>query len=55
MPFDRSEPGLAIWREGLATLERLPNVAIKISGLGMSATGWNTEESRRLVDRMMID
>jgi len=53
MPFDRSESGLALWSEGLATLARLPNVAIKISGLGMSATGWNGDESRRLVARTL--
>jgi predicted TIM-barrel fold metal-dependent hydrolase len=49
MPFDRSEAGLTLWRAGLATLAAFPNVVIKISGLGMSATGWNTEQSRRLV------
>ena len=49
MPMDRSESALAIWRDGLATLSRFENVVIKISGLGMSATGWNTETSRRLV------
>ena len=49
MPFDRSESGLTLWREGLATLARLPNTAIKISGLGMSAAGWNTQMSHRLV------
>ncbi|MBY0400353.1 amidohydrolase family protein [Myxococcota bacterium] len=48
MPMDRSESGLAIWRQGLATLAGFENVAIKISGLGMSSTGWNTETSRRL-------
>lgn len=49
MPMDRSEAGLALWRAGLTSLSRLANVVLKISGLGMSATGWNTEESRRLV------
>lgn len=49
MPMDRSEAGLAIWRSALATLAQFENVAIKISGLGMSATGWDTEQSRRLV------
>lgn len=53
MPFDRSEAGLAIWREGLSTLAAFPNVAIKISGLGMSATGWNTDLSRRLVNETL--
>ncbi len=49
MPMDRSAPGLALWRAGLERLAALPNVALKISGLGMSATGWNTEQSRGLV------
>ncbi|MEZ4280657.1 MAG: amidohydrolase family protein [Myxococcota bacterium] len=49
MPFDRSESGLALWREGLALLARRPNAAIKISGLGMAAGGWNGDMSRRLV------
>lgn len=49
MPFDRSEAGLALWREGLVTLARFPNVALKLSGLGMSPTGWSSEMSRRLV------
>lgn len=48
MPFDRSETGLAVWRQGLAILAAFEHVAIKISGLGMSATGWDTETSRRL-------
>lgn len=49
MPMDRSEADLEIWRKGLATLAQFENVAIKISGLGMSATGWNTDQSRQLV------
>jgi len=53
MPFDRSEAGLALWREGLAVLAALPNVAIKLSGLGMSPTGWSTQTSRRLVDETL--
>ncbi len=53
MPMDRSESALAIWRDGLVTLSGFENVAIKISGLGMSATGWNTETSRRLVDETL--
>jgi len=53
MPFDRSDAGLALWRQGLATLAVFPHVAIKISGLGMSPTGWNGETSRRLVDETL--
>ncbi len=49
MPFDRSDSGLVLWREGLSLLARRPNAAIKISGLGMAAGGWNGDMSRRLV------
>lgn len=49
MPFDRSDSGLALWREGLSLLAQRPNAVIKISGLGMAAGGWNGDMSRRLV------
>ncbi|MBW1886274.1 MAG: amidohydrolase family protein [Deltaproteobacteria bacterium] len=48
MPFDRSEEGLALWRRSLETYAELPNVAIKISGLGMAEGGWNEAMNRRL-------
>lgn len=48
MPFDRSEVGLAIWRQALETYAGFPNVVIKISGLGMAPGGWNEAMNRRL-------
>lgn len=50
MPFDRSEEGLAVWRRGLAFFADHPNVALKISGLGMAPGGWDPALNRRLVE-----
>jgi predicted TIM-barrel fold metal-dependent hydrolase len=49
MPFDRSEEGLALWRRGLAIFAAYPNVALKISGLGMAPGSWDGALNRRLV------
>ena len=49
MPFDRSEPGLALWRSALEAYAERPNVAIKVSGLGMAPGGWDDACHRRLV------
>ncbi|MBJ22369.1 MAG: hypothetical protein CL933_23405 [Deltaproteobacteria bacterium] len=49
MPFDRSEQGLGIWRRALETYAGLPNVVIKVSGLGMAPGGWDEAMNRRLV------
>ncbi|MCW3475554.1 amidohydrolase family protein [Limobrevibacterium gyesilva] len=40
LPSDRSAEGLAAWRAGLATAARAPNVALKISGLGLPGQDW---------------
>lgn len=37
------------WSEGLATLARLPHVAIKLSGIGFTHRGWTLEQARALV------
>ena len=49
MPFDRSEDGLRGWRQAAETYAGFPNVAIKISGLGMSPEGWDPELNARFV------
>jgi predicted TIM-barrel fold metal-dependent hydrolase len=53
MPVDRSEEGLSLWRRSLETYAGLPNVAIKISGLGMAEGGWNEAMSRRLASETL--
>ncbi|HPG24603.1 MAG: amidohydrolase family protein [Spirochaetaceae bacterium] len=49
MPFDRSEAGLAVWRHAAETYAALPNVSIKISGLGMAPGGFEPGMAERLV------
>jgi predicted TIM-barrel fold metal-dependent hydrolase len=49
LPGDRSDAGLAGWREAMALLARAPNVAIKISGLGVPGRLWTAAANRRIV------
>ena len=49
-PHDRSVDGLAAWAESLPQLATLPNVACKISGLGMFDHGWQGDAFRPIVD-----
>lgn len=49
MPVVRGEEGLALWRQGMRGFAACPNVAVKISGLGMCAEGWRDEQARALV------
>jgi predicted TIM-barrel fold metal-dependent hydrolase len=53
MPFDRSADGLALWRRGLAIFAAYPNVALKISGLGMAPGGWDETLNRELVTQAL--
>ena len=46
---DRDLAGWRGWRDGLRTLAAQPNIAIKISGLGMFDHGFTTESLRPLV------
>jgi predicted TIM-barrel fold metal-dependent hydrolase len=63
MWVDRTLSGWQDWKAGLRRLAACPNVAAKISGLGMFDTGWTTESIRPLalevievfgVDRVMF-
>ena len=49
LPTDRDEAGMALWREGLHELARLPQVSIKISGLGITDRAWTVESLRPVV------
>jgi predicted TIM-barrel fold metal-dependent hydrolase len=46
---DRNLPGWRLWRDGLRSLAALPNIAIKISGLGMFDHHWTPNSLRPLV------
>lgn len=49
MPLDRDADGLAAWRKGMRRLAECPNVAVKISGLGMVDHRWSVESIRPFV------
>jgi len=48
-PWDRSEEGLALWRHGMETLARQPNVHVKVSEFGLKDKAWDFESNRRVV------
>ena len=48
-PWDRSEAGLAMWREQMREIARLPWVHVKLSELGLKDAAWTVESNRRVV------
>jgi predicted TIM-barrel fold metal-dependent hydrolase len=59
LPADRSAAGLAGWDSAMGALAALPNVAVKISGLGLPGQPWTAETNRevvlRTIDRFGVD
>lgn len=49
LPSDRSATGLAAWRAALARLAEWPNVALKISGLGLAGEPWRAQDNAWIV------
>lgn len=49
MPVERDDAGIAGWRQGMTLLAACPNVAVKISGLGMCDPNWTTDSLRPFV------
>jgi predicted TIM-barrel fold metal-dependent hydrolase len=49
MPLGRDKEALEQWRRGMAELSKAPNVAVKISGLGMTDHHWTVESVRPYV------
>ena len=49
LPTDRDEAGMARWRTGLRLLAAQPQIAIKISGLGITDRAWTMESLRPIV------
>lgn len=49
LPADRSQQGLADWRDALRTVAEQPNVALKISGLGLAGRPWRAAENIPLI------
>ncbi len=49
LPADRSPEGLRGWRDAMTVLADAPNVALKISGLGVPGRAWTAESNREVV------
>lgn len=52
-PHDRSPAGLAAWARALRVLSDRPNVACKLSGLGMFDHDWTTSSIRPIVETVL--
>jgi predicted TIM-barrel fold metal-dependent hydrolase len=49
LPADRSEAGLNGWRNAIRIAAQLPNIAIKISGIGVKGQPWTIEANGQIV------
>ena len=49
LPADRSPEGIAGWKAAMNTLVGCPNVAVKISGIGIPGVPWSVENNRDIV------
>lgn len=50
LPSDRSQSGLSGWLAAIQGIARLPNVYMKISGIGIPGKPWSAENNRVIVD-----
>ena len=48
-PWDRSEQGLATWRQAMAAIASCPNVHLKVSEFGLRDQPWDYAANRRIV------
>jgi len=49
LPADRSPDGISAWRGAMSKLAQCPNVAVKISGLGVPGAEWTAKANRNIV------
>lgn len=49
MPYDHTQEGIAVWREGMRALADAPNAVCKISGLGNTVPQWTEATIRPYV------
>jgi predicted TIM-barrel fold metal-dependent hydrolase len=49
LPADRSPQGLDGWKRAMALLAQCPNVAVKISGIGVPGKSWTADANRNIV------
>jgi predicted TIM-barrel fold metal-dependent hydrolase len=49
LPADRSAQGIDGWKRAMALLAQCPNVAVKISGIGVQGKSWTADANRNIV------
>ena len=49
LPWDRSDEGLKIWRQGMEAVAACPNVTTKISFLLVPDSAWNDDQNARVI------
>lgn len=49
LPADRSPQGIEGWKRAMTALAQCPNVAVKMSGLGVPGQAWTAEANRTIV------
>jgi predicted TIM-barrel fold metal-dependent hydrolase len=49
LPADRGEAALSAWRSAMARVAGLPNIAVKISGIGTPGVSWTADRNREVV------
>jgi len=48
-PWDRSEAGIAAWRDAMRAIAGCPNVHLKLSELGLKDAAWTVDSNRGVV------
>lgn len=51
LPADRSAAGIAAWLAAMQQLAQLPQIRVKISGLGVADSAWNIDDNREIILR----
>jgi predicted TIM-barrel fold metal-dependent hydrolase len=49
LPADRSPQGIEGWKRAMTALAQCPNVAVKISGIGVPGKAWSADNNRNIV------
>ena len=52
-PYDRTMAGIEAWEEQLKTLSSMPQIYVKLSGLGMFAHGWQGDDFKPITSAVL--
>lgn len=54
LPWDRTEEGLALWRQGMVALAEQPNVHVKLSELSVPGQPWNHHDNVAIMREAIV-